>query len=169
VSRYRFDASNAQVFVYTFKEGVLAAMAHDLKLSVGRFEIDAEGELVTATFDATTLKVVCPRKDGRDNPGALPQLLYGEIEKNARNDVLETGKHPSIRFRSTQISDAEVRGELTLRGKTVAVSGRRKDDATHRVAELRFDQRDFGIKPYSAMLGTLKVKPEVAIEVRLPK
>jgi polyisoprenoid-binding protein YceI len=165
----RYDASTAELFIYTFKEGVLSAMAHDLKLTVGRFEIDAEGEVVTATFDATTIKVLTPRKDGRDNPGVLPTLLYGEIEKNAKNDVLEVNKHPSVKFRSTAITDTEVRGELTLHGKTVAVAGTRKDDATHRVATFRFDQRDFGIKPYSAMLGTLKIKPEVVIEVRLPQ
>jgi hypothetical protein len=33
------------------------------------------------------------------------------------------------------------------------------------VAEFRIDQRDFGIKPYSAMLGTLKIKPEVVVRV----
>jgi hypothetical protein len=165
----RYDASTAQLFIYTFKEGVLSAMAHDLKLTVGRFELDAEGEGVTATFDVTTLSVVCPRKDGRDNPGALPQLLHKEIEKNAKNEVLEVSKHPSVKFRSTLISETEVRGELTLHGKTAAVTGTRKDDATHRVATIRFDQRDFGIKPYSAMLGTLKIKPEVTVEVRLPK
>ena len=32
--------------------------------------------------------------------------------------------------------------------------------------EARIDQRDFGIKPYSAMFGTLKVKPEVVVTVR---
>lgn len=165
----RYDASNAQVFIYTFKEGVLSAVAHDLKLTLGRFEIDAEAEVVTASFDPATIKVVCPRKDGRDNPGVLPQLLYGEIEKNAKNDVLEVSKHAAVKFKSTSITETDVRGELTLHGKTVAVTGARKDDATHRAVTIRFDQRDFGIKPYSAMLGTLKIKPEVVVEVRLPK
>ncbi|MFT3842849.1 MAG: YceI family protein [Myxococcaceae bacterium] len=165
----RYDASNAQLFIYTFKEGALAAIAHDLKLTLGRFEIDAEGDTVTATFDATTIKVVCPRKDGRDNPGVLPQMLYGEIEKNAKNDVLEVGKHASVKFKSTVITESDVRGELTLHGKTAPVTGTRSDDATHRGVSIRFDQRDFGIKPYSAMLGTLKIKPEVVVEVRLPK
>ena len=164
-----YDASTAQIFVYTFKEGMLSALAHDLKLKVGRFELDTEGGAVTATFDATTLAVACPRKDGQDNPGGLPQLTYGEIEKNARNDVLEVSRYPSIRFRSTAVTDTEVEGELTLHGNTRAVHGVRKDDAQSRVAEFRFDQRDFGIKPYSAMFGTLKIKPEVVVEVRLPR
>ena len=62
-----------------------------------------------------------------------------------------------------------VEGELTLHGATRAVHGVRKDDAQSRVAEFRFDQRDFGIKPFSAMFGTLKIKPEVVVEVRIPR
>jgi polyisoprenoid-binding protein YceI len=164
-----YDARTAEVFVYTFKEGVLSALAHDLKLKVGTFQLDAADGVVTGTFDAQSLTVVCPRKDGRDNPGGLPQVALGEIEKNTRNDVLDTRRYPSIRFRSTSITDTAVEGELTLHGTTRAVRGTRRDDASHRVAEVRFDQRDFGIKPFSAMLGTLKIKPEVVVEVRLPK
>jgi hypothetical protein len=39
---------------------------------------------------------------------------------------------------------------------------------TGTTAEFSFDQRDFGLKPYSAMLGTLKVKPVVRVKVTLP-
>ncbi len=164
----RYDERTAEVFVYTFKEGMLSALAHDLKLKVGHFEIETTDGVVTATFDAGSLAVASPRKDGKDNPGALPQLAYGEIEKNVRNDVLEVRRHPSIRFRSTAVSDTAVEGELSLHGTLRTVRGVRKDDATRRIAELRLDQRDFGIKPFSAMLGTLKIKPEVVVEVRLP-
>lgn len=33
----------------------------------------------------------------------------------------------------------------------------------------RLDQRDFDIKPCSAMMGTLKIRPHVDLEVRLPR
>jgi hypothetical protein len=36
------------------------------------------------------------------------------------------------------------------------------------VGRARIDQRDFGITPFSAMMGTLKVQPHVDIEVRVP-
>ena len=36
------------------------------------------------------------------------------------------------------------------------------------VAEVSLHQPDFGIKPYSAMLGTLRVKPDVTVVVSLP-
>lgn len=154
----------AEVLVYSFKEGALSALAHDLKIRVTTHTIDRTGDAVRATFDATSLRVVCPRKDGRDNPGALPSLLYREIEKNIVKEVLEAAKFPVIRFESTSVTDVEVVGQLTLHGVTRQIRCTRAPDG---LVEARLDQRDFKIKPYSAMFGTLKVKPEVIVTVRL--
>ena len=159
----RFDASQAEVFVFTFKEGALSALAHDLKIQVTKLQLEAGAESVTATFDAGSLRVVCPRKEGRDNPGALPAMLHGEIEKNIVKDVLEAAKFPEAKFVSTRVTQTEVVGQLTLHGVTRELRCTRLNGTV----EARLDQRDFGIKPYSAMFGTLKVKPEVLVTVRL--
>jgi len=150
--------------VLTFKEGLLSAVAHDLKLKVTSLTVDVEGPQVKADLDASSLRVVTPMKDGAENPGALPKLVYGEIEKNAANDVLNAKKHPRITFTSSSITETEVVGQLSLHGVTREVRGKR----TGTTAEFSFDQRDFGIKPYSAMLGTLKVKAGVQVKITLP-
>jgi polyisoprenoid-binding protein YceI len=153
----------AEAFVYTFKEGLLSAVAHDLKIRVERVELEVDGETaVRATFDAGSLRVVTTRRDGADAPGLLPTMLYGEIEKNIRNDVLKPAKFPQVKFESTSVTPGEVLGRLTLCGVTREIRCKREGDRV----EARLDVRDFGIKPYSAMLGTLKVKPEVVVEVR---
>jgi len=36
------------------------------------------------------------------------------------------------------------------------------------VAEVPIHQPDFGIKPYSAMLGALKVKPDLVVRCSVP-
>lgn len=154
----------AEVFVYTFKEGALSALAHDLKLEVTKVQLEKSDGAVKATFDPRSLRVVCARKDGRDNPGALPAIAHGEIEKNIAGDVLAVAKFPAVTFESTQVTPTEVVGKLTLHGVTREIRCTRKGD---QAIEARLDQRDFGIKPYSAMFGTLKVKPEVVVSVRL--
>lgn len=159
------DPSSAEVLVFTFKEGLLSAVAHDLKLRVTKFGLDVEGDQVKGEFDPSSLRVVNAMKDGHDNAGALPGFALGEIEKNIVNDVLEPKRHPVIRFETTAITDAQVTGRLTLHGQTKAVTGTRKDAGGKKVAEFRLDQRDFGIKPFSAMLGTLKIKPEIVVRV----
>lgn len=164
----RYDASTAEVLVFTFKEGLLSAVAHDLKLRVTSFTVDVDGDRVTADLDAGSLRVVAPMKDGQENPGALPAMMYAEIEKNLVREVLHAAKHPRIRFEATAVTDAEVRGRLTLHGQTKELTCRRRDEGGRRVAEVTFDQRDFGVTPYSAMLGTLKVKPQVTVRASLP-
>jgi polyisoprenoid-binding protein YceI len=159
------DPSSAEVLVFTFKEGLLSAVAHDLKITVTKFGLDVDGDSVKAEFDAGSLKVRCAMKDGQENPSALPGFAHGEIEKNVVNDVLEAKKHPVIRFETTSITDAQVKGRLSLHGQTRDVVGTRKDAGGRKVAEFRIDQREFGIKVYSAMLGTLKIKPEVVVRV----
>ncbi len=154
----------ADVFIYTFKEGALSALAHDLKIKVTTLTLDKSDDSVSASFDAASLRVVCPRKAGRDNPGALPSLLYGEIEKNIVKEVLEAAKFPQVRFESSRVTATEVVGQLTLHGVTREIRCTRAADG---LVEARLDQRDFGIKPYSAMFGTLKVKAEVVVTVRL--
>lgn len=159
----RYDASSAEILVFTFKEGLLSAVAHDLKLKATKFSLEVDGSTARLDLEAGSLRVVTAMKDGADSPSAIAPSKFGEIEKNAFDDVLQVKKFPSIQFNATQVTDTEVVGKLTLHGQTHEVRGRRTGNA----AEFRIDQRTFGIKPYSAMLGALKVKPEVVVKVRV--
>ena len=82
-------------------------------------------------------------------------------------DVLRVERHPTIRYvaGSVRLDDAQVRGQLMLCGKSKDVTGslRSTDGRIRAVFEL--DQRDFGIRPFSAMLGALKIKAQVRVEI----
>ena len=164
----RYDASTADVFVLSFKDGMLAKLAHDLKMKVGSFSIDIDEATkgITAQFDARSVKVVCRRKDGRDESGGLSSFEIGQIDGNIQK------KHTDIRFVSTSVEGSgdayTVRGDLTLHGKTRSISANVKKQGSRFVTEVRLHQPDFGIKPYSAALGALKVQADVIVEVSVP-
>lgn len=162
------DERTAEVLVFTFKEGLLSKLAHDLKLKVGRFSIDVDGQALAATFDPKSLEVVTPRKDGAGDAGLLPRAVYAEIDKNTRDEVLEVSRFPTIRF-AAAVGEAEVAGQLSLHGVTREVRCARKDTPTHHLAEVWLDVRDFGIKPFKAMLGALKVQARVQVVARIPR
>ncbi len=164
-----YNPENAEVFVYTFKDGLLSAAAHDLKLRVARFRIDVddEGKTVAGSFDAGSLAVLCARRDGVDAPHVLPRSFFAEIERNIERDVLATRKFPEVRFASTSVTGDAVVGALTLHGVVRSVRVERSGDEATWVGRVQLDQREFGIQPFRAMLGTLKVRPEVDVEVRL--
>jgi len=164
-----FNAKNAQCHVFTEKEGLLSAVAHDLELEVTDFTVTADDSAVQASFNGRSLKVVHALKDGRPT-SALSEKDKADIVSNIAKDVF---KSPDIRFVSTSVtrdpSGATVAGNLTLNGKTRAVRVVARLQGDSYVAEVALHQPDFGIKPYSAMLGTLKVKPGLKVRVTLPK
>ena len=63
---------------------------------------------------------------------------------------------------------ANIDGDLTLHGVTSPISVEARDDGERWNAEVTLDQRKFNIKPFSAMLGALKVKPEVTVHISVP-
>ena len=172
----RFHQDNADVLVFTFKEGLLSAVAHDLKIRVGRFSIhtDEETRAIEATFDARSLTVMTAMKDGADTFGALSDSDKKKIAENIADDVLHTKKHLEIKFVSTSVDEDEsgsgyrVKGRLTMCGQTHEIAFVSRSDGEGQVAEIRLHQPTWGIKPFSAMLGAIKIKPDVLVRVALP-
>ncbi len=170
----RYDASTADVFIYSFKDGVLAKLAHDLKMKVGRFTLDVDdaSKRIEASFDATTVKVVCRRKDGQDDAHGFNMIEEGTINSNLEKDVLESKKFPDIRFVSSSVTTEgdgyRVQGDLTLHGKTRSIAATVRPQNGRWFTEVRIHQPDYGIKPYSAMMGALKVQADVIVAVSVP-
>lgn len=163
----RFDAANACCHVLTFKEGLLSRVAHDLKLRAGRFFLEFDEERVSVEVDAASLKVVCARKDGVDQPKALGFLERTQIERNIKGDVLHSRRFPTIRYEGRINERAESRGraegQLTLHGVTRPLHAEAEREGGRWRATLDLHQPDFGITPYSAMLGALKIQPRVQV------
>lgn len=170
----RFDQDSAECLVLTFKEGLLSPIAHDLKIRVSRFaiEVDDECREAKATFDTGSLKVVSAMKDGRESPGALSDKDKREIAANIQKDVLHSGRHPEAVFRSSSVEKNGpnwiVAGELTLHGKSQPLRVTATESGEDLVAEVTLHQPDFGIKPYRAALGTLKVQADVTVRLKVP-
>lgn len=169
-----FDATTASCHVFTFKEGVLSAVAHDLRLRVERFTIDVDeaAGTVQATFSASSLRVDCAMKNGREDFDALGDRNRREIEGNIEDDVLHARRYPEIVLRSGCIEgegdERRIAGTLSLHGTERPLRATARRQGGRWVAEVELRQPDFGIKPYSAMLGTLKVQPLVRVRVSVP-
>lgn len=169
-----YDEKSAECLIFTFKEGLLSAVAHDLSIRVGRLSVEVadDGSRVSARFDPASLTVVSAMKDGREAPGSLGEGDRRKIERSIREEVLDVRRHPEIRFEADSIrSDGEtatLTGRLHLHGRSqpLSVPARRTDGGW--LAEASLDQPAFGIKPFSAMLGTLRIRPDVRVRVLVP-
>ncbi|MBV9013780.1 MAG: YceI family protein [Pseudonocardiales bacterium] len=157
-----FDAAAVDCRVSVFREGLLTSFGHDVTLKVTNLSLEVgDDDGIVADFDPNSLRVATD----------VSASERKDIEKNA-GKVLEPDKYPKIQFRSASVvreeDRARIEGDLTLHGVTNPITVEARDDGARWNATIVLDQRKFGIKPFSAMLGGLKIKPEVEVEISIP-
>lgn len=157
--------------VLTFKEGLLARLAHDLRLHVERFTIVREGDELRVDVDPGSLAIDGVMKDGRCDAGALSSGDRATIGETIRTTILDVRRHPSIRARgrvtTREDGGVELRGELVLRGVTrpLVLVARREGSRLRASTSLR--PSEFGISPYKALAGAIKLQDRVVVELDL--
>lgn len=169
-----FDENTAQCLVYSYKDGLLSKIAHDLKHRATKFvlRVDEQSLMIEAVIDARSLRVESVMKEGVESDGGLSTDDKKKIESQVVEDVLHADEHPLIRFRSTEVAPGpdglQIQGTLELNNCTNVVSTVAKRVNGHYQADLTIHQPSFGIKPFSAMMGTLKIKPDVVVRMVVP-
>ncbi|TWS17983.1 YceI family protein [Tsukamurella asaccharolytica] len=168
------DQSSAVLEVHTGVAGRSARLGHRLVLAptAWRAAVEADGGqpvAVTVTVDAASLEVVSG--EGGLTPLTAPERAVATA--NAHRS-LKVKTNPTIEYRSTAIDATEngyrVRGELTICGTTrpcdFALLYEEAAPAPALAAAVPVRQTDFGIKPFSLMMGTLQVADEVTVVAR---
>jgi polyisoprenoid-binding protein YceI len=164
----RFGPDTATCEVFTKREGVLSAAGHDLKLRTEKFEIEADASSVRARFDPASLRVAAAMRGGREEPAALSERDRRDIERSCAREVLESHRFPEITFTSSEVRPGTVRGTLSLHGRELTGEFAIERVQGRAVAEVEIDVRRFGIRPFTAMLGALRVSPMVRVVVTTP-
>jgi YceI-like domain len=171
------DASTVECQVFTYKDGALSSLAHDLELKVTRLTLeldDVQPSKLLARLAADSLVVLHALKDGRPT-AQLSAADRRKIEKTVVSDVLDVRRYPEIRYEATitpagaaASDDFHLVGELTLQGRRRPLPLRARRQADRIVVETSLHQPDFGIQPYSALLGALRLRPDVKVRISLP-
>ncbi|MGJ3508525.1 YceI family protein [Enemella sp. A6] len=167
---HQLSAANGRMTLNTSREGVAGKLGHDLTIEVGTWTatVTVAEEVadcsVTATIDLTSLQVV----DGTGGAKPLSDKDRREIVKNAAKS-LNTGSHPSAEFTSQTISGtwdaAQVSGTLNLAGRSAPLELALTHGPEGYALTGTVVQTNFGIKPFSAMLGALKIADPVQLKV----
>ena len=167
-----FTPSNASITIFTYKEGLLSKVAHDLQIKVTSFTVNATHDTIRASADTRSLRVEHCMKQGTPDPKALSAGDKRKIESNIVKDVLKTRRFPTVTLNSGEIKDhgdrLEIRGELNLHGQRRTVNITAKRNGERYVAEFWIHQPDYGIAPYKALMGAIKLKPNLKVVVSTP-
>jgi polyisoprenoid-binding protein YceI len=160
----------ARVYVFTFKQGLLARLAHDLRLSVTRFELRFDHDRVSAKFDATSLSVDGVAHGERIDRAALSDDDKIKIEATVRNEILHASRHPhvevtgSIRRRDGSVA---LDAELHLHGHSQGLQLPVRTDNQRTFVEVELMPSKFGIPPYKALAGAIRLQDRIVIRVEI--
>ncbi len=175
---YKIVTAESSLSVFVAKAGLFSAFAHDHNIGVKSFSGSVTvpesgpatlvGGALALDIEAKSLTVLDQKVSDKDR---------AEITSSMHNAVLESEKYPKITFKSASVSGLKqmgensysftVNGDLTLHGTTkriaVPVSATITPQQLRATGKYTLRQTDFGIKPYSAAGGAVKVKDEVVI------
>ena|SRR5882724_9453498 len=163
--------ASGTIHVFTFKEGVLSAIAHDLRIRLQSFQIALDGTDVKADFDLKSLQVEGPMRNGVLQAEHYDAGKRADVAKAMQAEVLHTDRHPKAAFVGTALGVGDggyrVEGQLQLAGSSQPLSfDVRHDGGTYRAAfELKPSR--WGIAQYKALLGAIKLKDVLRVELAL--
>jgi polyisoprenoid-binding protein YceI len=167
---YRLGPESGQLLVHTTRTGLGAKAGHDLSIEVTRWHARATVDPATPANFSVTVEVDADSFEVREGTGGVKPLTdadRAEIKKTL-GKILNTAQHPTITFRSRRVDGSAgsftCDGELTIMGVTrpVLVEGRVADGRV--VGGASVVQSRWGIQPYSAFFGALKLSDEAKID-----
>ncbi|MFM9378605.1 YceI family protein [Gordonia sp. VNK21] len=162
-------AGSGELLIRTGVTGKAARTGHRLTIAVTSWQAqvtvdDGHPSAVTLTVDVDSLDVIAG-EGGLTPMGGAEKAL---ARKNALK-AFDAGKYPQITYVSSGVErDGDrytVSGELTVHGVTRSHPLTVTADGDAFRCESAVIQSEFGIKPYSQMMGALKVADEVTVEI----
>jgi polyisoprenoid-binding protein YceI len=168
---WTLDASDGELLIRTGVAGRAARMGHRLTIAMKRWQATvgwAGTEPVSAelTVEVDSFEVL--RGDGGVKGLSGPEK--GLVKSNALKS-LNAGRYPEIRFTADTIDKTDdgyrLTGKLHIRGKSRrhVIDLRTKDlgEAWQMSAESSVRQTEYGVKPYSLLMGSVQVADEVSV------
>jgi len=182
--RYAVESAASEIRLLVYRAGPLARVGHN-HVVVGpvRGEVwagrtaEESGFLLDIPVASLAVEPVAARAEEGSEFGAQvsDEARQGTREHMLGSEVLDAQRYPVIRVASVALSgprwNPTVVARATLRGVTrelhFPAAVVEEGDRLAVVASFAFQQSDFGIEPYSALGGGLRVADEVRVRIRI--
>jgi polyisoprenoid-binding protein YceI len=171
---YALGPDAGRLLVRTGRSGLGRKAGHDLTIEVTRWTGEAVIDTATPSGSTVTVEAEPASFEVREGTGGVVPLGdadRAEIKKVVREKILHTDRHPRITFRSTNVAGSPesftIEGELTIMDRTRPVTVRGQISGDRVTGRATVVQSQWGIKPYSALLGALRLADQVEVEFDL--
>jgi polyisoprenoid-binding protein YceI len=172
--RHQLGPDRGRIILRTFRDGLAAQAGHDLTIEATRWSgvLGVNEDLSPADLDVRIDMNALVVRDGTGGVKPLSDRDRREIAVTARK-VLASDRHPEAVFAAAGFEPVaggggEISGTLSIRGQERPLKVHvTQTSVDHYHAEAQVVQSGFGIKPYTAFLGALRVRDAVDIVVDL--
>jgi polyisoprenoid-binding protein YceI len=162
---------DGRLVLKTSRTGLGRKVGHDLTIEASQWAADVVIDPGDPARSGVTLKIDAGSLRVLEGTGGLKPLTdadRAEIAKTIGEKILRTADHPVITFSSQQVTGTPaafaITGDLSIMGATRPVQvqgtiagGRIQGSAT-------VTQSAWGIKPYSAFAGALRLADDIQVE-----
>jgi polyisoprenoid-binding protein YceI len=167
---FELGPQDGKLLVHTRKGGAASKAGHNLRIEVERwgataqFGSDLAQSVLELTADSTSFKVLEGTGGvmtlGDDDKEGIAQTINQEVLKGTPISFRSTAVRPDGDNRLHVTGDLELVNGVNLVAFDITVSddGRLAGSATVK-------QTEWGMKPYTALFGTLKVMDEVGVQI----
>jgi polyisoprenoid-binding protein YceI len=171
---YRLGPRAGTLLLKTGRTGLGRRAGHDLTIEATRWQADAVVNAADPARSSVTLTIEVDSLEVREGTGGLKPLTdadRADIKATIGEKILRTAEHPAITFSSSRVTGTggafEIGGNLTIMGQArpVTVFGGIDDGRIRGHATVT--QSQWGIKPYSAFAGALRLADNVTVEFDL--
>src|SRR5262245_54400939 len=167
---YSLGPQAGRLLVKTARTGLGARAGHDLTIEVTRWHGNAVINAAEPADSSVTVEAEVDSFEVREGSGGVKPLTDGDRTeiKRTLQKILHSGSHGAITFVSTRVSGTpesfRLDGDLTIAGEThpVTVQGQLANGRARGSATVT--QSRWGIRPYSAFFGALKLRDDVDVE-----
>jgi polyisoprenoid-binding protein YceI len=171
---YRLGPEAGMLLLKTGRTGLGRRAGHDLTIEATRWQADVVVNTAAPDQSSVRVTIEVDSLEVREGAGGIKPLTdadRADIKMTIGKKILGTAEHPMIMFSSSHVTgttDAfEASGDLTIMGQARPVTISGGIDAGRIRGHATVTQSRWGIKPYSAFAGALRLADDVRIEFDL--
>jgi polyisoprenoid-binding protein YceI len=172
--RHQLGTDRGRILLHTYRDGLASQAGHDLTIEAARWsgELTVTDKLVLAGIEVRIDMGSLVVRDGSGGLKPLTDRDKREIGVTARK-VLGADRNREATFTATKFEPGSsgggvISGTLTLAGaaRPLRLEVSETGPGAYR-ARTSVVQTAYGIKPYRAFLGSLKVRDAVEVEIEI--
>lgn len=163
---YEIGPEHGRLLIRTGRSGLGRRAGHDLTLEATRWRATVTDAGTASSAEVVVEVAGIEVREGTGGVLPLSDQDRTEIARNLRK-VLRADRYPEIVYRAAAIGDHELTGELTVMGRAEPLAVNADLTGDRVTGSTVVKQTRWGIKPFSAFFGALKLADDVRVEFDL--